>query len=238
MSREAQVRFCESLKVRLLRATRLLIFCKTKRQLNRCRRRMMEVLHERHLTLSRKKSRMGRVDEGFHFLGVDYPAVSTDKKDLCVENKKEATTQQTNFLENDVLETQPQDNTTVVTLVNAISTHELMGIHYTPPPPPQHSQQKPLCNKPHARTLRHARERVRFMILDGHSIQYIRSYLRQWAQWWTLTVDDFSINVMLTQFIEACWACNFTIAVIAEGARQQVLKRLAVRCELEAAAAL
>ena len=135
MSREAQVRFCESLKVRLLRATRLLIFCKTKRQLNRCRRRMMEVLHERHLTLSRKKSRMGRVDEGFHFLGVDYPAVSTDKKDLCVENKKEATTQQTNFLENDVLETQPQDNTTVVTLVNAISTHELMGIHYTPPPP-------------------------------------------------------------------------------------------------------
>ena len=74
------------------------------------------------------------------------------------------------------------------------------------------------------------------MILDGHSIQYIRSYLRQWAQWWTLTVDDFSINVMLTQFIEACWACNFTIAVIAEGARQQVLKRLAVRCELEAAA--
>lgn len=31
----------------------LLILCKTKRQFNRCRRRMMEVLHERHLAISR-----------------------------------------------------------------------------------------------------------------------------------------------------------------------------------------
>ena len=31
----------------------ILILCKTKRQLNRARRRMMEVLHERHLSLSR-----------------------------------------------------------------------------------------------------------------------------------------------------------------------------------------
>ncbi len=33
----------------------ILIFCNTKRQLNRCRRRMMNVLHERQLTLSSKK---------------------------------------------------------------------------------------------------------------------------------------------------------------------------------------
>ena len=52
----------------------ILIFCKTKCQLNRCRRRMMEILRERQLKLSRKKSRIGRVDEGFHFLGVNYPA--------------------------------------------------------------------------------------------------------------------------------------------------------------------
>jgi len=50
-----------------------LILCKTKRQLNRCRRRMMNVLAERKLTLSRKKSRIGRIDAGFHFLGVHYP---------------------------------------------------------------------------------------------------------------------------------------------------------------------
>jgi hypothetical protein len=50
----------------------LIAFCKTKRQLNRCRRRMMEVLQERQLKLSRKKSRMGSIESGFHFLGVDY----------------------------------------------------------------------------------------------------------------------------------------------------------------------
>lgn len=56
----------------------LLILCKTKRQLNRCRRRLMEVLHERHLTLSRKKSRMGCINRGFHFLGIDYPPTRTE----------------------------------------------------------------------------------------------------------------------------------------------------------------
>lgn len=56
----------------------ILIFCKTKRQLSRCRRRMMDVLHERRLRLSRKKSRMGCIDGGFHFLGIDYLPTRTD----------------------------------------------------------------------------------------------------------------------------------------------------------------
>jgi retron-type reverse transcriptase len=56
----------------------ILILCKSKRQLNRCRRRMMEVLHERHLSLSRKKSRMGSINRGFHFLGIDYPQTQTE----------------------------------------------------------------------------------------------------------------------------------------------------------------
>ena len=51
----------------------LIILCKTKRQLNRCRRKMMDVLHERKLKLSRKKSRIGCISKGFHFLGIDYP---------------------------------------------------------------------------------------------------------------------------------------------------------------------
>ena len=37
----------------------ILVLCKTKRQLNRCWRTMLDVLHERQLTLSRKKTRMG-----------------------------------------------------------------------------------------------------------------------------------------------------------------------------------
>jgi len=51
----------------------LIVLCKTKRQLNRCRRKMMEILQERQLKLSRKKSRIGSISKGFHFLGIDYP---------------------------------------------------------------------------------------------------------------------------------------------------------------------
>jgi RNA-directed DNA polymerase len=55
----------------------ILILCKTRRQLNRCRRRMMDVLQERHLTLSRKKSRMGSINNNFHFLGIQYSQTQT-----------------------------------------------------------------------------------------------------------------------------------------------------------------
>lgn len=65
----------------------ILILCKTKRQMNRCRRRMMDVLHERHLTLSRKKSRMGKVEDGFHFLGIDYlPTRTKDNTNVSPAN--------------------------------------------------------------------------------------------------------------------------------------------------------
>jgi RNA-directed DNA polymerase len=58
----------------------VLILCKSKRSMNRCRRIMMNVLHERHLTLSRKKSRMGSICRGFHFLGVHYPPTRMEDK--------------------------------------------------------------------------------------------------------------------------------------------------------------
>ena len=50
----------------------ILALCKSKRQLNRCRKRMMVILSERQLKLSRKKSRMGTVTDSFHFLGIHY----------------------------------------------------------------------------------------------------------------------------------------------------------------------
>jgi RNA-directed DNA polymerase len=56
----------------------ILILCKTKRQMNRCRRRMMDVLQERHLSLSRKKSRIGCIKNGFHFLGIHYSPTQTE----------------------------------------------------------------------------------------------------------------------------------------------------------------
>ena len=55
----------------------IIILCKTKRQLNRCKKRMMEVLYERGLLLSRKKTRIGSIKTGFHFLGIHYPGTQT-----------------------------------------------------------------------------------------------------------------------------------------------------------------
>lgn len=56
----------------------ILILCKTSRQMNRCRRRMMQVLQERRLSLSRKKSRIGCIKNGFHFLGIYYSPTQTE----------------------------------------------------------------------------------------------------------------------------------------------------------------
>ena len=55
----------------------ILILCKTKRQLNRCKRRMMNVLQERQLRLSKRKTRIGAIESGFHFLGIQYPPTRT-----------------------------------------------------------------------------------------------------------------------------------------------------------------
>ena len=52
----------------------ILILCNTKRQLNRCKRKMMQVMDERHLRLSKRKTKTGEIEKsGFHFLGIEYP---------------------------------------------------------------------------------------------------------------------------------------------------------------------
>ena len=50
----------------------ILILCQTKSQFNRCKQRMMAVLEKRRLSLSSKKTRMGAIEKGFHFLGINY----------------------------------------------------------------------------------------------------------------------------------------------------------------------
>jgi RNA-directed DNA polymerase len=50
----------------------IIILCQTKRQLERAKQRLMDILHERRLRLSRKKTRIGSIDKGFHFLGINY----------------------------------------------------------------------------------------------------------------------------------------------------------------------
>lgn len=75
----------------------ILICCQTKRSLNRCKQRLKQVLQERKLRLSGKKTRMGSIDRGFHFLGIQYP------------------------------ETQPLDNTNVTQADLVVNTKELSG---------------------------------------------------------------------------------------------------------------
>lgn len=69
----------------------ILILCKTKRQLSRCRRRMMEVLQERRLSLSRKKTRIGCILKGFHFLGIHYPSTQTEDNTNLTHADKDLT---------------------------------------------------------------------------------------------------------------------------------------------------
>ncbi len=125
----------------------IVILCKTKRQMNRCRRRMMQILHERQLRLSRKKSRMGTIDKGFHFLGIDYPP------------------------------TQPADNTNRAQAKNAFAARSCvaqlsptMGGETIS----SHSLPEPIRIVPHPRTMRKAREQIKQMVHDGFSIQSIR----------------------------------------------------------------
>ncbi len=55
----------------------ILILCQTKRQLERSKQRLMGVLRERRLQLSRKKTYIGAIDKGFHFLGIHYRETQT-----------------------------------------------------------------------------------------------------------------------------------------------------------------
>ena len=72
----------------------VLILCPAKRSLNRCKRRMMHVLQERRLSLSRKKTCIGSIEKGFHFLGIHYPGTrpldNTDMKQVNVHSNNQA----------------------------------------------------------------------------------------------------------------------------------------------------
>jgi RNA-directed DNA polymerase len=65
----------------------ILILCQTKRQLARCRQRMNNVLQERGLSLSGKKTRIGHIDKGFHFLGIQYPGTQTPDNTMITRAK-------------------------------------------------------------------------------------------------------------------------------------------------------
>jgi len=113
------------------------------------------VLQERKLSLSGKKTRIGSINKGFHFLGIQYP------------------------------ETQPLDNITRQAVSRSFNkgTSELNlsyvggGVEATWQPEEQSLLQTRIV--PHARTLRKAREQVKWMVRDGVSPRRIISYLHR-----------------------------------------------------------
>ena len=50
----------------------ILILVETKRQYTKARKRLFAILKKLHLQVSSRKTRMGKVNKGFHFLGVDF----------------------------------------------------------------------------------------------------------------------------------------------------------------------
>ncbi len=162
----------------------ILILCKTKRQLNRCRRRLMEILQERRLSLSRKKSRIGCIQQGFHFLGIHYPGTQI-QDDIKIVNSN-------------------SDQAEKLPVKYSLALTSGGGVEVTT----DHSQNALLRIRPHPRTLRKAREQVKQMVHNGFSAQYIRSYLRQWTVWWVSTSKTWNYNELLIWFMDACWDIN------------------------------
>jgi hypothetical protein len=170
----------------------IIVLCKTKRQLNRCRRRMMEVLHERGLSLSRKKSRMGSINAGFHFLGIHYLPTRT---------------------EDNINTTHVNDDS--IGLSKSVHSLNERGGKTTS----EHQMHVPLRIVPHPRTLRKARENVSFMVKNGVSLQKTRSYLHHFVVWWVKTTEIWTYEKLLESFIQACW--ERPAAAIAAGLLQR-----------------
>ena len=102
----------------LIAARRLVL----SKQLNRCKRRMMEVLQERHLRLSRKKSRMGSITHGFHFLGINYSPTQRENNTTVTHANDDLIAQ------NDVVYSLANGGVNSQLIVNRMSQHVLFLI--------------------------------------------------------------------------------------------------------------
>lgn len=66
---------------------------------------------------------------------------------------------------------------------------------------------------PHARTLRKAREQVKYMVIDEVSPRRIRNYLHRWVCWWVNATNTWKYQELLQCFLEVCW--HESVAAIA-----------------------
>jgi hypothetical protein len=161
-----------------------IIFCKTRRQLQRAKQRMMAVLKERQLTLSRKKSRIGALEEGFHFLGFDYqPTRRADT--ITVTRASDA----------------------AIALATAAQEAVAEFVQATGAPTEDHVL-GPVRIVPHSRTLRKGRVQVRQRVLEGCSTRQIRRYLHRFLLWWVNTSGSWQYYELGAWFVTACGDIN------------------------------
>ena len=142
---------------------------------------MMAVLKERGLGLSRKKTRIGRIETGFHFLGINYPGTQTsDNTNVTQANER-----------------------SVIQLNTAHYLTSLGGGETNVAT----DHQEPALDRivPHPRTLRKARENVKAMVNSGVSPCRIRSYLHRWSTWWVGTAQIWQYQELLEWFLQVCW---------------------------------
>ena len=183
----------------------IIVLCRTKRQMERCKQRLMAVLSERKLRLSRKKTRIGAIHQGFHFLGIHYletqppnGANVTREHQNATEVKSVKTAQHEHFLPESMEgETGSSKIGCDVSLQSSIVLH--------------------------ARTLRKAREQVKQMVADGFSTQKIKRYLARWCAWWVRTVTCWTKNKLPTWFLEVCWDAKAACIASAQITSQHIL---------------
>lgn len=153
----------------------ILIFCPTKRSFKRCQARLTRLLNQKHLSLSIKKTKMGRIEQGFHYLGIDYLGTQPLIKTSSLQEGKESTSMQLNSIFH--------ENT-----LNKMRQDQI---------PRQ-------LTVPHGRTLRRSREQVKLMVEDGVSHQKIRRYLSLWASWWQYADISWSKKNILEAWQHTC----------------------------------
>jgi RNA-directed DNA polymerase len=88
MSREVQVRFCESRAVRFRPATHLIVACHSQRQAEQVKAQLAEWLTIRGLTLNEDKTSITHARRGFDFLGFNIRRYPNDK--LLIKPSKTA----------------------------------------------------------------------------------------------------------------------------------------------------
>ena len=144
---------------------------------------MMEVLYERGLTLSRKKTRMDKTNASFHFLGIHYPGTqtldstrTTGSNGTIIDNCKNDT-----FLHGE----------NISSIEQSFVSQSVSNRFF-----------------PHPRTLRKARMQVNIMVFNGFSIRRIRNYLHRWLVWWLRTAVIWKYDELLNWLIHSCWENN------------------------------